>query len=57
MSLSNTGPEEKRTMPRRMKLPPVKEIESSVSPSGNGAHVFVPKDWIGKKVKVKLLED
>ena len=44
-------------MPRKMKLPPVKEIESEVSPSGNGAHVFVPKDWIGKKVKVSLIED
>ncbi|MEO9364430.1 MAG: DUF2080 family transposase-associated protein [Nitrososphaera sp.] len=39
-----------------MKLPPVKEIESQVSASGNGAHVFVPKDWIGKQVKVTLLE-
>ncbi|MGI0012387.1 MAG: DUF2080 family transposase-associated protein [Nitrososphaera sp.] len=39
-----------------MKLPPVKEIETEVSPSGNGAHCFVPKDWIGKKVKVTLLE-
>ncbi|MEO9320876.1 MAG: DUF2080 family transposase-associated protein [Nitrososphaera sp.] len=22
-----------------------------------GAHVFVPKDWLGKKVKVTLIEE
>ncbi len=32
------------------------EIESIVSQSGNGAHVFVPKQWIGKKVRVTLIE-
>lgn len=40
-----------------MKMPPVKEITTSVSPSGTGAHVFVPKDWIGKTVKVTLIEE
>ena len=34
-----------------------KEIESIVSQSGNGAHVFVPKQWIGKKVRVALIEE
>ena len=43
-------------MTRKMKLPPVKEIETEASPSGNGAHVFVPKDWAGKKVRVILLD-
>ena len=31
-----------------------KEIESTVSQSG--AHVFVPKQWIGKRVRVILME-
>lgn len=34
----------------------MREIETEVSKFGNGAHVTVPKDWIGKKVKVTLLE-
>jgi putative transposon-encoded protein len=33
-----------------------KEIETTVSESGNGAHVFVPKNWMGKTVRVTLLE-
>ena len=33
-----------------------KEIESIVSQSGNGAHVFVPKQWIGKRVRITLME-
>ena len=33
-----------------------KEIESTENQSGNGAHVFVPKQWIGKKVRVTLME-
>lgn len=44
-------------MPRRMELPPVKEITTTVSKSGTGAHVFVPKEWLDKKVKVTLIED
>lgn len=40
-------------MPRKMTM---REIETEVSKFGNGAHVTVPKDWIGKKVKVTLLE-
>lgn len=31
-------------------------IEKTVKPSGNSGRVYVPKDWIGKKVKVFLLE-
>jgi putative transposon-encoded protein/uncharacterized membrane protein YgcG len=31
------------------------KIKSKASAHGNGAHVIVPKDWIGKRVKVKLL--
>ena len=44
-------------MPRKMETPPLKEIISTVGKSGTGAHVFVPKDWMGKKVKVILIED
>ena len=33
-----------------------KEIETTVSEAGNGAHVFVPKNWIGRTVRVTLLE-
>jgi len=31
-------------------------IEKTVKPSGNSGRVYVPVDWIGKKVKVVLLE-
>lgn len=41
-------------MVRKMKM---REIESQVSAFGNGGHVIVPKDWIGKKVRVTLIED
>ena len=28
----------------------------TVSPTGNSGHVILPKEWIGKKVKVLLIE-
>jgi putative transposon-encoded protein len=31
-------------------------IEKKATSAGTSAHVFVPKEWIGKKVKVILLE-
>jgi len=31
-------------------------IEKTVKASGNSGRVYVPKDWIGKKVKVLLIE-
>ena len=31
-------------------------IEKPVKPSGNSGRVYVPKNWIGKKVKIVLLE-
>lgn len=31
-------------------------IEKTVKPSGNSGRVYVPREWIGKKVKVFLLE-
>lgn len=33
------------------------EIEAKVTHLGNGAHVMLPKDWLGKKVRVSLIED
>jgi len=38
---------------RRMKT---KQIESTVTKSGNSGHIIVPKDWIGKEVVVKIKE-
>lgn len=32
-------------------------IEKSVKKSGNSGRVYVPVSWIGKKVKVVLLEE
>ena len=32
-------------------------IIKTVKPHGNGANVLVPKAWIGKQVKVVLLEE
>ena len=31
-------------------------IEKIVKESGNSGRVYVPKDWVGKKVKIMLLE-
>jgi putative transposon-encoded protein len=31
-------------------------VEKKVKASGNSGRVYVPKEWVGKKVKVFLLE-
>lgn len=31
-------------------------IEKFVKPSGNSGRVYVPKEWVGKRVKVFLLD-
>jgi putative transposon-encoded protein len=31
-------------------------IEKTVKASGNSGRVYVPKEWVGRKVKVFLLE-
>ena len=31
-------------------------IEKTVKASGNSGRVYVPKEWVGKRVKVMLLE-
>jgi putative transposon-encoded protein len=42
-------------MVRRMKTN-IRQIESTVTPSGNSGHVVVPKAWIGKEAMVTLKE-
>lgn len=32
-------------------------IEKEAKPQGNGAHVIVPKDWIGAKVKITRVSE
>lgn len=39
-----------------MRKAKTKEIETEVTEAGNGAHVFVPKNWLGRQVKVILLK-
>jgi len=31
-------------------------IDRVVKPSGNSGRIYLPKNWVGKKVKVLLLE-
>ena len=31
-------------------------IDKTVKPQGNGAMVLIPKKWVGKRVKVILIE-
>ena len=31
-------------------------VEKIAKPSGNGAQIYVPKHWAGKKLKVILIE-
>jgi putative transposon-encoded protein len=31
-------------------------VEKLVKPSGNSGRVYVPKEWIGKRVKIFLIE-
>jgi putative transposon-encoded protein len=43
-------------VPSRKAKRKIEEIETTASESGTGAHVFVPKEWLGKKVKVTLID-
>jgi putative transposon-encoded protein len=42
--------------PMTVELEAYQVIEKGVKSSGNSGRVYVPKEWIGKKVKVLLLE-
>jgi putative transposon-encoded protein len=35
----------------------VNEVITEVTKVGTGAHCFLPKAWIGKKVKVTVIEE
>jgi putative transposon-encoded protein len=39
-----------------VKLEAYQVIEKVVKSSGNSGRVYVPKEWIGKRVKVLLME-
>jgi putative transposon-encoded protein len=43
-------------VPSRKAKRKIEEIETTASESGTGAHVFVPKEWRGKKVRVTLID-
>jgi putative transposon-encoded protein len=32
-------------------------IEGTVKPTGNGAHIYVPKEWVGADVKIVRTTD
>lgn len=53
-SISNTDTTARQQMPRRMEI---REFTTTATKSGTGAHVTVPKTWLGKKIYVKVLED
>lgn len=40
-----------------MRKSKTKEIQTEVTESGKGAHVYVPKKWLGRHVKVTLLKE
>jgi len=40
----------------RVEIQAYQVIEKTVKASGNSGRVYVPKEWVGKKVKVFLLE-
>lgn len=40
----------------RVEVQAYQVIEKTVKPSGNSGRIYVPKEWIGKRVKVFLLE-
>lgn len=48
-----TSRDDSLAMARKMTM---KEIETEVAKFGNGAHVTVPKDWVGKRVRVTIIE-
>jgi putative transposon-encoded protein len=43
-------------VPGRKAKRKIEEIETTASQSGTGAHVFVPKEWLGKRVRVTLVD-
>jgi len=44
------------TEPIEIKVRGYEVIEKVVKPSGDSGRVYVPKAWVGRKVKIILLE-
>lgn len=44
------------TVTMRIELEAYQVIEKEVKSSGNSGRVYVPKEWIGKRVKILLIE-
>jgi putative transposon-encoded protein len=42
--------------PIQMRMEGYEAVEKTAKLSGNGAQVYVPKHWTGKKLRVVLLE-
>ena len=42
--------------PIEMKMTGFEVIEKTAEPSGTSARIYVPKKWIGKKVRAVLIE-
>lgn len=40
----------------KVELEAYQVIEKEVASSGNSGRVYVPKEWIGKKVKIVLID-
>ena len=44
-------------MPGRKGRAVIDSYINTVSKSGTGAHVFVPLSWIGRRVKITVIDD
>jgi putative transposon-encoded protein len=42
--------------PMRIELDAYQVVEKVVKPGGNSGRVYVPIDWVGKRVKIVLVE-
>jgi putative transposon-encoded protein len=42
--------------PAKMKMVGYEMVEKTAKLSGNGAQIYVPKHWAGKRLRVILLE-
>ena len=42
--------------PMKITLDAYQVIEKEVKPGGNSGRVYVPIDWVGKRVKIVLVE-
>lgn len=40
----------------RIEITAYQILEKSVKSSGNSGRIYVPKEWVGKRVKIALIE-